>query len=55
MNRFKTELRSLCFRNLVVVLQPEFQEPIKIDQFDMDGPVTSFATRLFGEASRGNE
>jgi len=39
MNRFEPQLRSLEFGYLAVVLQPEFEKAVEIDQFDVSGAV----------------
>jgi len=45
-DRFKAKLRSPDFRYLAVVLQPEFKKTVKVDQFDVNGAMAGFATRL---------
>ena len=42
----KAKLRSLDFRYLAVVLQPEFEKTVEVDQFDVNGAVAGFATRF---------
>ena len=43
---FKAKLRSLDFRYLAVVLQPKFKKTVEVDQFDVNGAIAGFATRL---------
>jgi hypothetical protein len=43
---FKAKLRSLDLRYLAVVLQPKFKKAVEIDQFDVNGAIAGFATRL---------
>ena len=43
---FKAKLGSLDFRYLAVVLQPEFEKTVEVDQLDVNGPMAGFATRF---------
>ncbi|MEH2543978.1 anti-sigma-K factor RskA [Bradyrhizobium sp. AZCC 2262] len=43
---FKAKLGSFDFRYLAVVLQPEFEKTVEVDQLDVNGAMAGFATRL---------
>ena len=43
---FKAKLRSLDFRYLAVVLQPEFKKTIEVDELNVNGAIAGFAARL---------
>lgn len=51
MDRFQTELGSLRFRNLAVVLQPKLQKAIKIDELNMNRSGSGFAPSFLREST----
>jgi len=45
-DRLKPKLRSLDLGYLAVMLQPQFEETIEVDQFDVNGAVAGLAPRF---------